>query len=63
MTKKIILYILVGLSVLTVLASIVVYYVLKTEKPWMAFYFACCGGVLVFNLLAISFFIHKNFKK
>ena len=63
MAKKIILYSLVGLSILTALASVIAYFVLKTEKPWMAFYLACCGGVLVFNLLAVSFFIHKNFKK
>jgi hypothetical protein len=61
--KKILLYICIGLSVAIALASIIAYVVLKVEKPWMAFYFACCGGVLVLNLLIISFFIHKNFKK
>ncbi|MDR1936930.1 MAG: hypothetical protein LBQ73_00345 [Tannerellaceae bacterium] len=62
MKKKIIIYILIGLAVITALASVIVYFVLNTEKPWMAFYFACCGGVLVFNFLLSAFLINKNFK-
>jgi hypothetical protein len=57
-----ILYILVGLTCLTALATVVAYFVLKNERPWMAFYIACCGGILVLNLLATTFFIHKNFR-
>ncbi|MDR2119145.1 MAG: hypothetical protein LBP25_06395 [Tannerellaceae bacterium] len=63
MKKKTILYILAGLGILTALASVTAYFVLRTERPWMAFYFACCGGVLVFNLLLIALLIHKNFKR
>jgi hypothetical protein len=28
----------------------------------MAFYMACCGGLLVFNFLLSIFLIHKNVK-
>jgi uncharacterized membrane protein YeaQ/YmgE (transglycosylase-associated protein family) len=62
MTKKIILYALVGLSILTALASAIACFVLKPERPWMAFFVACCGAMLVLNLLAAAFFIHKNFR-
>jgi hypothetical protein len=36
---------------------------MKPEKPWLAFYVACCGGVLVFNFLISLFLVNKNFKK
>jgi hypothetical protein len=62
MKKKIIIRILAGLAILTAIASVVVYFVLKGEKPWTAFYFICCGGVLVFNFLLSIFLINRNFK-
>ncbi|MDR1937482.1 MAG: hypothetical protein LBQ73_03145 [Tannerellaceae bacterium] len=62
MKKKIIIRILLLLAILTALASVIVYFVLNPEKPWLAFYFACCGGVLVFNFLLSALLINKNFK-
>ncbi|MDR1555588.1 MAG: hypothetical protein LBS88_00980 [Tannerellaceae bacterium] len=62
MKKKITIRVLAGLSVFVALASVVLYFVLRTEKPWMAFYFACCGGILVVNLLIILFLVNRNFK-
>jgi hypothetical protein len=63
MKKKIILRTLAGLSILTALASAAAYFTLKAERPWMAFYIACCGGILVVNLAAAAFLVHKNFKE
>ena len=63
MNKKTITRVLVGLAVLTAVATLIAYFVLRTEKPWLAFYVGCCGGVLVFNFLISLFLVNKNFKK
>ena len=47
----------------TLVVTTIAYFSLKGEKPWMAFYMACCGGVLVFNFLLSLFLVNKNFKK
>ncbi|MDR3268788.1 MAG: hypothetical protein LBT83_06950 [Tannerella sp.] len=41
-------------------ASIIFYFVLRGEKPWLAFYVACCGGVLIVNLIIVLLFVRKN---
>jgi hypothetical protein len=48
------------LMVLVGLASLILYLAFRPEKPWMAFYVACCGGVLIVNLLIILIFVRKN---
>ena len=63
MNKKTFTRVLIGLSVITAVATLITYFVMKTEKPWLAFYVACCGGVLVFNFLISLFLVNKNFKK
>ena len=63
MNKKTLTRILLALSALTAVATLIVYFVLQGEKPWMAFYVACCGGVLVFNFLISLLLVNKNFKK
>ncbi|MDR1344410.1 MAG: hypothetical protein LBJ39_03560 [Tannerellaceae bacterium] len=63
MKKKIIIRILAGFAILTAIACTVLYFVLRNDKPWLAFYFACCGGALVFNFLLSIFLVNKNFKK
>lgn len=63
MNKKTLTRILIGLILITSIASVITYFVLKPEKPWMAFYLACCGGVLVFNFLISLFLVNKNLKK
>ena len=52
-----------GLIILTVIATVITYFVMKPDRPWMAFYMACCGGVLVFNFLISLFLVNKNLKK
>ncbi|MDH6533627.1 membrane protein YdbS with pleckstrin-like domain [Parabacteroides sp. PM5-20] len=51
------------LILLIALATAVLYFMWTQEKPWMAFYVACCGGVLILNLLFSLFLVYKNFKK
>ena len=63
MNKKTLTRILLGLTAITIIASVIAYFVIKPERPWLAFYIACCGGVLVFNFLISLFLINKNFKK
>ena len=63
MNKKTLTRVLTGLIILTVIATVITYFVMKPDRPWMAFYMACCGGVLVFNFLISLFLVNKNFKK
>ncbi|MDR1879421.1 MAG: hypothetical protein LBQ78_00610 [Tannerellaceae bacterium] len=61
--RKIFTRVLIGLAVVTTLATVILYFTLRGEKPWLAFYIACCGGVLVFNFLVSLFLVTKNFKR
>ncbi|MDR1499703.1 MAG: hypothetical protein LBI58_01845 [Tannerellaceae bacterium] len=63
MKKKTIIIILAVLAALITITTIILYFVLRADKPWLAFYFACCGGLLVFNFLLSIFLVNKNFKK
>ena len=63
MNKKTFTRVLIGLSVITTVATVIAYFVIKPDRPWMAFYVACCGGVLVFNFLISLFLVNKNLKK
>ena len=63
MNKKTLTRVLTGLIILTVIATVITYFVMKPDRPWMAFYMACCGGVLVFNFLISLFMVNKNLKK
>ena len=63
MNKKTLTRVLLGLTAITVVGTAIAYFVIKPEKPWLAFYVACCGGVLVFNFLVSLFLINKNLKK
>ena len=60
MNKKTLTRVLTGLIILTVIATVITYFVMKPDRPWMAFYMACCGGVLVFNFLISLFLVNKN---
>ena len=63
MNKKTLTRALTGLIILTVIVTVITYFVMKPDRPWMAFYMACCGGVLVFNFLISLFLVNKNLKK
>ncbi len=63
MNKKTVTLVLIGLTLITAIGFTIAYFVLRNEKPWMAFFVASCGGVLVFNFLISLFLVNKNFKK
>ena len=63
MNKKTLTHVLLGLIAITIVATVIAYFVIKPDRPWMAFYVACCGGVLVFNFLISLFLVNKNLKK
>ena len=63
MNKKTLTLVLLGLIAITTVATVIAYFVIKPDRPWMAFYVACCGGVLVFNFLISLFLVNKNLKK
>ena len=63
MNKKTLTHALLGLSAFTIIATIIAYFVIKEDRPWLAFYVACCGGVLVFNFLISLFLVNKYLKK
>jgi len=61
--RKAFITVIVTLIVIIAIASVILYFVIAPDKPWMAFFVACCGGVLVLNLLLSLFLVMKNFKK
>ena len=63
MNKKTLTRVLLGLIAITTVATVIAYFEIKPDRPWMAFYVACCGGVLVFNFLISLFLVNKNLKK
>ena len=63
MNKKTLTRVLLGLIAITTVATVIAYFVIKPDRPWMAFYVACCCGVLVFNFLISLFLVNKNLKK
>ena len=63
MNKKTLTRVLLGLIAITTVATVIAYFVIKPDRPWMAFYVACCGGVLVFNFLISLFLVNNNLKK
>lgn len=62
MKKKLITRILLVLIGLTIVVSIIAYFIFEREKPLLAFFIACCGGVLVLNFGLSLFLVQKNFK-
>jgi len=61
--KKIILRVIYILTAIISIASVIAYFLLVKEREWTAFYVACCGGVLVVNLIVMAFLVRKNFKE
>jgi O-antigen/teichoic acid export membrane protein len=60
--QKIILRVLLILILIIAIASVIIYFILVPEKPWMAFYVACCGGILVVNLILSMIFVKRNIR-
>lgn len=62
MKKKLFTRVLLALIGCTVLGTTIAYVLIQEDKPVMAFYVACCGGILVINFLISLFLVQKNFK-
>ena len=60
--KQIILRIIYVLIASIAIASLIAYFVLVRDREWLAFYVACCGGLLIVNLFIIIVFVRKNVK-
>ena len=63
MNKKTLTRVLLGLIAITTVATVIAYFVIKPDRPWMAFYVACCVGVLVFIFIISLFLVNNNLKK
>ena len=61
MKKKRIIQVLLAIIALVIIATILAYFI-YADMQWKSFYVACCGGVLVVNLIISLIFVHKNFK-
>jgi len=62
MKKKLFTRVLLALVVITIIGTTIAYFSLHTDKPWLAFFVAFCGGVLVVNFLVSLYLVWKNFK-
>jgi len=60
--KQIILRIIFVLMAIIAIASVITYFVLVKDREWTAFFAACCGGVLIVNLIIMAIFVQRNFK-
>jgi zinc transporter ZupT len=52
----------VALMTLTVAGCTVAWFAMRDGKPWLAFYVACCGGVMTVNLILVLLFVRRNVK-
>jgi len=62
MRRTTVIKVLLVIIALIVIATVIAYFVYAKEEPWKAFYIACCGGVLVVNLILSIIFVSKNFR-
>ncbi|MDR1336437.1 MAG: hypothetical protein LBK22_06380 [Tannerella sp.] len=50
------------LMALTVAGCLTAWFAMQRERPWLAFYIACCGGVMLVNLVILLIFVRRNVK-
>ena len=62
MKRTKVIRVLLVVILLVITATIAAYFIYGQDKQWLAFYIACCGGVLVVNLIISIIFVNKNFK-
>jgi len=59
--RKIVLRVLLILIIIIAVGSTIAYFVYESQdKHWTAFYVACCGGVLIVNIILSMIFINRN---
>jgi len=61
--RQIILRVIYVLMAIIAIATVIAYFVLVRDREWLAFYVACCGGLLIVNLIIIALFVRKNIKQ
>lgn len=61
--KKLFTIVILTLIAIIAVASVVLYVVYAAEKPWIAFFMACGGGLLIVNLLFSLLLVKKNFRE
>ncbi|MDR2469194.1 MAG: hypothetical protein LBD27_01775 [Tannerella sp.] len=59
---KIVRQVIYVLMAATALGCVAAYLVMRGERPWLAFYVACCGGVMIANLTILLLFMRRNMK-
>ena len=62
MKRRNIIKVILAIILLIIIATVAAYFIYRQDKPWLAFYIACCGGVFVVNLIITIIFVNKNFK-
>jgi len=60
--KQIILRVIFVLMAIIAITSVIAYFVIVKDRELMAFYVACCGGLMIVNLIILAFFVRKNVK-
>ena len=60
--KKTIIRVFAILIAITVIATIVAYFIIQPDKPWMALFIAGMGGLIAVNLSITLYFLNKNLK-
>jgi drug/metabolite transporter superfamily protein YnfA len=60
--RRILQQVIFILMALTGVGCLTVWLVMRHDRPWLAFYVACCGGVMLVNLLLLLIFVRKNVK-
>ena len=60
--RQIILRVIYVLMAIIAITSVITYFVIARDREWLAFYVACCGGLLIVNLIIITVFVRKNLK-
>jgi len=62
MKKQRVIKVLTAVMSIIVIGVVTAYFIYRNNKPWLAFFIACCGGVLVVNIIISIIFINKNFR-
>ncbi|MDR2138015.1 MAG: hypothetical protein LBP50_00445 [Tannerella sp.] len=60
--KHLLQQVIFTLMALTATGCSTAWFVMRREQPWLAFYVACCGGIMLINLLILLIFVRRNMK-
>jgi hypothetical protein len=60
--RRILQQVIFTLMALTGAGCLIAWFMMRHDRPWLAFYVACCGGVMLVNLAFLLIFVRKNVK-